>query len=203
MSKESNKSTKKGVKKGTKDPLKKNKYSKAVVKEVLAWVASGKSVADLRKIDPYKYPLPQLVASWARNDLEFRKEYHEAQHEGIYNAQDELRHLISNPPKLENMPNEDVRVLGQLTTQWKTKIASLEKYIGKFGSIYDQAMQDKPKQLEVKGDTAPKIVVVNYSNDSNSGALIKTDDDYVAPTNKLGQYVGTVKFSDSGDKENS
>lgn len=172
----------KGVKKGAKDPLKKAKYSKSVIKEVLSWVASGKSVADLRKSDAYKYPLPQLVASWARNDLEFRKEYHEAQHEGIYNAQDELRHLISNPPKLEDMPNEDVRVMGQMTTQWKTKIASLEKYIGKFGAIYDDKMQDKPKQLEVQGDIAPKIVVMNYAVQDSTKLVKQSDDDYIAPT---------------------
>lgn len=165
-----------------KDPLKKTKYSKLVVKEVLEWVASGKSIQDLRKSDPYKYPLPALVAKWARTDEAFRAEYHQAQHEGIYNAQDELRHLISNPPRLEDMPNQDVRVMGQMTTQWKTKIASLEKYIGKFGSIYDGAMQDKPKQLEVQGDIAPKIVVMNYANESNSGVLIEnSDDDYVQP----------------------
>lgn len=177
------KESKKGVKKGSKDPLKKAKYSKAVVKEVLEWVASGKSIQDLRKSDPYKYPLPALVAKWARTDEAFRAEYHQAQHEGIYNAQDELRHLLSNAPKLEDIESGDVRVFGQLNTQWKTKIASLEKYIGKFGSIYDGAMQDKPKQVEVQGDLAPKIVVMNYANDSNSGVLIKKgEDDYVAPT---------------------
>ena len=140
----------------------KQKYSKRVEQEVLDWVAENKPLKDLYAKDPDKYPTPSLVSKWAVRKPDFREKYHQAKWEAVYKAQDELNWLINNPPKM-GISTDDVRELSQLTTQWRQKISSIEKYINHFASIYDKNLQKQDK-VQVENVGGPQFVVMNYAN---------------------------------------
>lgn len=162
----------------TRYPMAKSKYSKKVIQEVLDHVAQGKSLRELYQLDKSKYPCPSLVCKWAVNKEDFREQYHKAKWEAVYKAQDELNYLKDNPPKI-NVDTEDVRILGQLTTQWRQKISTLEKYINHFASIYDSKMQKKEKIEQTVDTSGPQIVVMNYSDKSqDTGIDVPNSDDY-------------------------
>lgn len=164
------------------------KYRVAIMNEVLKWVAEGRSVEELHQSDPKKYPTADYIASFVVENDEWRKKYHRAKWKSIYKAQDELIYLKDNPPKPEDY--EDVRVLGQLTTQWKQKISVLEKHIHKYAGIYDEKLTDKPRKAEVKvegsvGNSGPTIVIMDYkageAGNQASSFIQEGQDTYISP----------------------
>lgn len=162
-----------------------SKYTKKIKQAVCDWVAGSGSLADFYKQNKDKHPTPDLVCKWAARDEEFRTMYHEAQRQALYREMDKKTHLLNHPPTMQDVMDicgtDDVRVLGQLTTQWKQKIASHEKHITQFASVFDKKYQKVEKVDQKVTSNQPQIVVMNYSNDT-TGSITKAIDSVVDNT---------------------
>ena len=138
---------------------KKVRITKSLFRELCDHIAQDKSVAQLHRDNPDKYPRPESFSRYvARSKPEVIETYYAARKAQIFVIDDRYNDLLENKP----IPTGDKAVDAHTYKVWQTTLLHLEKRLARLGPIFSKEY-DKVARAEIdhKGE-ATQIVIGSF-----------------------------------------